>query len=90
MSELLNKPGATTLSDAASGLVTVPLILNNGLVQEESVVAAGMVGYKIHSNTNDDPTKIAVEPVHGWSLLLKSDSHFRQDLIEWEIENVRK
>ena len=44
-----------------------------------------MVGYKVHTaQVRKIGINVSVEPVHGWSLYLESDSELRTDLIEWE------
>jgi len=50
--------------------------------EEKGAVIAGMVGYKFHDLKNN--TRPAVEPMHGWSLLLEPNSVFRNDLSDWE------
>ena len=91
MGDLLNIHDATEISDAPSGLVSVPMTISDGINEEKSAVVAGMVGYKFHeSEANRKPSawlasKIyAVEPIHGWSLLLKPNSVFRMDMLDWE------
>ena len=50
--------------------------------EEKGAVIAGMIGYKFHNPSND--TRPAVEPMHGWRLLLEPNSVFRNDLSDWE------
>ena len=71
----------------SSGLVSVPITLNNIETNEneEAVIIAGMVGYKVHTaQIRKIGINVSIEPVHGWSLYLESDSELRTDLIEWE------
>jgi len=84
MNELLNKKDAATIGNAPSGLVSIPIKFSDRRPRiETGAVIAGMVGYKFHEATNN--TLPAVEPMHGWSLLLKPNSVFRKDLSDWEL-----
>ena len=78
-----NIRSATSISDAPSGLVSVPMKVTDGSKSDNATVLAGLAGYKLH---NDDGI-FALEPVHGWCLLLPKDSSFRNDLVDWE-ENI--
>merc|ERR1712018_766811 len=73
MHDLLNKPRASTIGSAPSGLVSIPMKIAGEKGDEESAVVAGMIGYKIHQ-TNGRPS---LEPMHGWALLLEEDSVYR-------------
>ena len=81
MVDLLNVPNAFDISDAPSGIVTVPMTITDGNDVEDSAIVTGMVGYKFHNETH------SVEPIHGWSLLLKQNSTFRNEIIIWEEMN---
>jgi hypothetical protein len=80
MTDVLNVRDATAISDAPSGLVSVPMKITDGVRSDNATVLAGLAGYKLH---NDDG-KFALEPVHGWCLLMPKDSSFRNDLEDWE------
>ena len=54
--------------------------VTDGSKSDNATVLAGLAGYKLH---NDDGI-FALEPVHGWCLLLPKDSSFRNDLVDWE------
>merc|ERR1719219_2145205 len=82
MEKLLNVKHATTIGSAPSGLVSIPMKFSDPGREEKGAVIAGMVGYKFHDPKNN--TRPAVEPMHGWSLLLEPNSVFRNDLSEWE------
>ena len=84
MKDLLNVKNATTIGSAPSGLVSIPLKLKDGFrgIEDQSAVIAGMMGYKFHHETTT--TRPAVEPRHGWTLLLEPNSVFRQNLLNWE------
>ena len=84
MVDLLNIPKANNISDAPSGLVTVPMIITDGRSEEKSAIVAGMVGYKFHENDEDAKNIYSLEPVHGWSLLLEKNSVFRTVMVNWE------
>ena len=74
ISLLLNKKGGvSSLSELPSGLVSVPLIINNtmldiGHISNASIVA-GIAGMKI-DDSEDIPV---VEAAHGWALFEPSD-----------------
>ena len=84
MKDLLNIKNATTISSAPSGLVSIPLNLQDHSrgIEDKSAVIAGMMGYKFHHETTT--TRPAVEPMHGWTLLLEPNSVFRENLLNWE------
>ena len=67
---LLNKKGGvSSLRELPSGLVSVPLIINNnGHISNASIVA-GIAGMKI-DDSEDVP---AVEAAHGWALFEPPD-----------------
>ena len=79
----MNVKYAQTIGSAPSGLVSIPMKFSDPGREEKGAVIAGMVGYKFHNLTQGFP-RPAVEPMHGWSLLLKPDSVFRNDLTDWE------
>jgi len=79
MNNLLNRRGARTIGSAPSGLVSIPMNFEDDLIKEKGAVIAGMVGYKHHEG--DRP---AIEPMHGWTLLLEDNSYFRKGLTDWE------
>merc|ERR1719336_1734088 len=82
MEKLLNIRNAKTIGSAPSGLVSIPMKFSDPGRNEKGAVIAGMAGYKFHHpETNHRP---AIEPMHGWSLLLEPDSVFRNDLSDWE------
>merc|ERR1712038_1981424 len=82
MENLLNVKNAKTIGSAPSGLVSIPIKFSDPGREEKGAVIAGMVGYKFHDPKNN--ARPAVEPMHGWSLLLEPTSVFRNDLSEWE------
>ena len=65
MKDLLNVTNAKTIGSAPSGLVSIPLNLQDGFrgIEDKSAVIAGMMGYKFHHETT--ATRPAVEPMHG-------------------------
>ena len=82
MVNLLNIRNAKTIGSAPSGLVSIPMKFSDPGRNEKGAVIAGMAGYKFHHpETNHRP---AIEPMHGWSLLLEPNSVFRNDLSDWE------
>merc|ERR1711963_1270550 len=82
MNTFLNVQRAATIGSAPSGLVSIPMTFSDDRAEEQGAIVAGMLGYKFHFAAND--TRPAVEPVHGWTLLLEPDSVFRKDLTDWE------
>ena len=82
MKAFLNVERAATIGGAPSGLVTIPMTFADNRGEEQGAIVAGMLGYKYHSETNG--TRPAVEPMHGWTLLLEPNSIFRKDLTNWE------
>ena len=86
MTKLLNVHNAEHISDAPSGIVTVPMtIVDQDGYQEKSAIVAGMVGYK---QCAEYGKPLALEAVHGWSLFLDPNSRFRNDLITWEEKSI--
>ena len=82
MNILLNVWDAGTIGGAPSGLVSIPMTFFDLRGEEKGAIVAGMLGYKFHFATNN--TRPAVEPAHGWTLLLEPNSIFRKDLTNWE------
>ena len=82
MDNLLNVKNAKTIGSAPSGLVSIPMKFSDPGREEKGAVIAGMIGYKFYHPSNN--TRPAVEPMHGWSLLLEPNSVFRDDLSDWE------
>ena len=83
MNIFLNVQGAWTIGSAPSGLVSIPMTFSDGTAGEQGAVVAGMLGYKFHQGQGN-LTRPAVEPMHGWTLLLEPNSVFRKDLTDWE------
>jgi hypothetical protein len=83
MNSFLNINNAATIGSAPSGLVSVPMTFSDGIMEEKGAIVAGMIGYKFHSGQRNK-TRPAVEPMHGWTLLLEPNSVFRNDLTDWE------
>ena len=84
MKDLLNVMNAENIGSAPSGLVSIPMKLQDAFrgIEDQSAVIAGMMGYKFHHETTT--TRPAVEPMHGWTLLLEPKSVFRENLSNWE------
>jgi hypothetical protein len=83
MKIFLNIQGAVTIGSAPSGLVSIPMTFSDRTTEEQGAVVAGMLGYKFHQGQRN-LTRPAVEPMHGWTLLLEPNSVFRKDLTDWE------
>ncbi|XP_020606857.1 uncharacterized protein LOC110045599 [Orbicella faveolata] len=73
---LEGKKRAMDIDEMTSGLVSVPIDLKNPSgVKDTAAVVAGMLGFTLYT---DDNKKVSVQPFQGWSLLLASDSPFRE------------
>ena len=83
MNYFLNIKYAATIGSAPSGLVSVPMTFSDGITKEQGAIVAGMLGYKFHQGQGN-LTRPAVEPMHGWTLLLEPNSVVRKDLTDWE------
>jgi len=94
MVDLLNIHDAENIGNAPSGLVSVPMKVTDGQLTEDSAVVAGMVGYNYYEATGTTGLEKypALEPVHGWSLLLPpgEESFFRQEMEEWEEKELNE
>ena len=67
---------AKEIKEMTSGLVSVPINLKHPSgVQDTAAVVAGMLGFTVHTDENKE---LSVQPFQGWSLLLTSDSPFRE------------
>lgn len=84
MNSFLNINNAATIGSAPSGLVSVPMTFSDGITEEQGAILAGMLGYKFHLGQQHETQTAAVEPMHGWALLLEPNSAFRNDLTDWE------
>ena len=73
---LEGKKHAMDIERMTSGLVSVPIDLKHPSgVEDTAAVVAGMLGFTVHTDENKE---ISVQPFQGWSLLLSSDSPFRE------------
>merc|ERR1711997_774346 len=94
MVDLLNIYDAENIGNAPSGLVSVPMKVTDGQLTENAAVVAGMVGYNYYEATGTTGLEKypALEPVHGWSLLLPpgDESFFRQEMEEWEEKELNE
>ena len=61
------------INEMASGLVSVPLILQFGRFKDTATLVAGMLGFTV---LNGNRKEISVQPFQGWSLLVSKDSAF--------------
>ena len=67
---------AMDIDEMTSGLVSVPIALKHPSgVQDTAAVVAGMLGFTVHTDENKE---MSVQPFQGWSLMLASDSPFRE------------
>jgi len=81
MNDFYGFPYRGTLDEIPSGVNVVPLTIKNladESIKDEAAVVAGLTGYKITEATRDQKYPI-VENVHGWGLLLRSDSPFKDN-----------
>ena len=84
MTYLLNVRHATSIGNAPSGLVSIPMTFSDERAEEQGAIVAGMLGYKYNYPSLNTHRRPSVEPVHGWTLLLEPHSVFRNDLTDWE------
>ena len=84
MTYLLNVRHATSIGNAPSGLVSIPMTFSDDRAEEQGAIVAGMLGYKYNYPSLNTDRRPSVEPVHGWTLLLEPNSVFRNDLTDWE------
>ena len=67
---------AMEIDQMTSGLVSMPINLKHPSgVEDTAAVVAGMLGFTVHTDENKE---VSVQPFQGWSLLLASDSPFRE------------
>ncbi len=59
------------------GFTMAPLTITNGVNKEEAMFLGGIAGFKVHVNPENNQ-ETSVEPVHGWTLMMKQDSLFRK------------
>ena len=70
------KKSAMQIKNMSSGLVSVPIHLKHSSgLEDTAAVVAGMLGFTVHTDENKE---VSVQPFQGWSLLLASDSPFRE------------
>ena len=63
------------IDQMTSSLVSVPIALKHPSgVEDTAAVVAGILDFTVHTDDN----KVSVQPFQGWSLLLASDSPFRE------------
>ena len=68
---------AMDIERMTSGLVSVPIDLKHPSGEADTAaVVAGMLGFTLH--TDAENKEVSVQPFQGWSLLLSSDSPFRE------------
>lgn len=70
--EFLNGERYQELRDIASGLLTVPLKVDNTMfnISYEATLVAGQIGFSLHEETVP-----VVEPFAGWAMLTTQDTH---------------
>ena len=73
---LEGKNCAMDMDRMTSGLVSVPINLKHPSgAQDTAAVVAGMLGFTVRTNENKE---VSVQPFQGWSILIASDSPFRE------------
>ena len=72
---LENTKDIIDINEMASGLVSVPIILEDTdrCVKDNATLVAGMLGFTVYT---DGAKMMSVQPFQGWSLLLSKDSPF--------------
>ena len=75
ITEFLEGKHAVPVGEMTTGLVTVPLMLEDAIsgVKDTATLVAGMLGVTLHT---DDTPGVSVQPFQGWSLLLPKGSPF--------------
>ena len=70
--EFLNGERNQELRDIASGLLTVPLKVDNTMfnISYQATLVAGQIGFSLHEETTP-----VVEPFAGWAMLTTQDTH---------------
>merc|ERR550532_2571841 len=70
--EFLNGERNQELRDIASGLLTVPLQVDNTMfnISYEATLVAGQIGFSLHEETTP-----VVEPFAGWAMLTTRETH---------------
>lgn len=70
--EFLNGEKNQEMRDIASGLLTVPLKVDNTMfnISYEATLVAGQIGFSLHEETVP-----VVEPFAGWAMLTTQDTH---------------
>ena len=61
--------------DSPSGVVSVPMKINDNGYMENATLLGGIGGN--HIKEKYDGNNTIIEAVHGWTMLLESDSKFR-------------
>ena len=69
-----------------SGLISVPMKLKEGSVEEQSALVAGIPGYMLEERPNGSNDTV-IQAVHAWALMLEENSVFRRNLIERDSNN---
>ena len=73
---LEGKNCAMDIDRMTSGLVSMPINLKHPSgAQDTAAVVAGMLGFTVRTNENKE---VSVQPFQGWSILIASDSPFRE------------
>jgi len=81
ITEFLGLRRIENLKDLQNGVITVPMNITDGEVEEQSAFAAGIAGFDVIEGKGKWPI---VKAVHGWTLMLDPQSYFRKSLSEWE------
>jgi len=87
VSEFLGLQGIEDLKDLQNGVITVPMTLTDGLVEEQSAFVAGIAGYDIIEV--EDSKWPSVKAAYGWTLMLEPHAVFREGLKKWESKLVK-
>jgi len=70
-----------------NGVITVPMTITDGVVKEQSAFVAGIAGYDVIEVAGSKWP--SVKAIHGWTLMLDPQSHFREGLTECESKLVK-
>lgn len=86
--EFINGEKGQEMRDIASGLLTVPLVVDNTLfnISYPATLVAGQIGFSLHEETVP-----VVEPYAGWAMLTTQETHKRvRTHIKSEINRRRR
>jgi len=70
------------LKHLQNGVITVPMTITDGVVEEQSAFVAGIAGYDIIEVAGSKWPSVKAN--HGWTLMLDPQAYFIKGLAECE------